>query len=459
MVKTKEVGGGMERIHVKDIMEELDGTLMGNAEAFFDSVSIDTRAVKPQGLYIGFKGERVDGNLLHGEAFKNGASVCILERAPEAVPEGKAVIVVKSTHRAILDLAMLYRARLSLKVIGITGSTGKTTTKDILHGMLSGTYKVFKTSGNFNNEIGLPLMIFSLDDSYDFAILEMGMSAPLEIHNLARVARPDIAIITNIGLSHIENLGSQENILRAKMEITDFFDEQSLLIYNGDDEYLSTIKETRYRRITGGFQRGDVLVRNLEVAKDSVRFTPSKGRRPVEIDMPGRHNALNGILCWIAARELSVPEEALEQVHVERSAMRMDLMELRRLTVINDCYNASPDSMKSGLDYLGTFVGRRVAILGTMRELGATAKESHQRVGRYAREKGIEVLLAVGEHAEDYRIGFGEEGFHGHRTVEEFSARLVELIEAQDTILLKASRGMAFERLLPLLEEFGGKQT
>lgn len=448
----------MKSIKLMEIVDKLGAEVYGSRETFFDSVSIDTRKIAENTLYIGFKGERVDGNLLYGDAFAKGASICIVENVPiEGVPEGKTLLKVSSTYRAILDLAYYYRQKLDVKVIGITGSTGKTSTKDILHAMLSTKYKVFKTSGNFNNEIGLPLMIFSLDDTYDFAILEMGMSAPLEIHNLARVAQPDIAIITNIGLSHIEYLGSKENILKAKMEITDFFHEKSLLVMNGDDEYLSTIRNKRYRILRGGLQHGDYLAKNIEIRKDGVTFTVNSGKEMISLDIPGKHNIQNGILCYIVAKELGISDKALKDVKVQKSSMRMDVIDLKNLTVINDCYNANPDSMKSALDYLASYAGRKVAILGTMRELGEESLESHKKVAFYAKSKKIDLVIAVGEFVKDMQEAYGEGNFIGFHTFEEASSRLSSLLLKNDTVLIKASRGMYFERFIPLLEEFGGK--
>lgn len=446
----------MRSINVMEIVEKLGAQLYGDPGAAFDSVVIDTRKVVSGSLYIGFKGERVDGNTLYPQAFAQGATVCLVENVPVGeIPKGCALLLVKSTHRAILDLAYFYRKSLPLKIIGITGSTGKTSTKDILHGMLSKKFRVFKTSGNFNNEIGLPLMILSLDESYDYAILEMGMSAPLEIHNLARVAQPDIAVITNIGISHIEFLGSQENILRAKMEITDFFRRDSLLVLNGDDEYLSTVKDKPYTILRGGLQNGDYVARNLQLQKAAVSFTVNKGKETITMDIPGKHNIHNGILCYIVAKSLGMTDAELHEIHVEKSKMRMDLLDLHRLTVINDCYNANPDSMKSALDYLSTLEGRKVAILGTMRELGNESLEAHQMVARFAKEKQIDTVMVVGEYAKAMMEILGENAL-GFATFEEAAAKLHEVLKPQDTVLLKASRGMAFERFLPILEEFGG---
>lgn len=449
----------MKTIYIKDIAEQLNAEILGNVEASFNAVFIDSRVVTEDSLFIGIKGERYNGNEHYLDAFHKGASVAIVEGVdPKDIPEGKAVLKVDSTYRAILDLAYYYRKQLRVKIVGITGSTGKTSTKDILHAMLSRKYQVFKTSGNYNNELGLPLMIFSLDDSYDFAVLEMGMSAPLEIHNLARVAQPDYAIITNIGLSHIENLGSQENILKAKMEITDYFKKESLLVVNGDDPYLNTVTGKNFRVLAGGIHKGDFIAKNIKLTQDAVSFSVNKGKDTIGLDIPGRHNVQNGILCYIIAHELGITDEELSQVQVTKSDMRLDVRRLPYVTVVNDCYNASPDSMKAALDYLSHFDGRRVALLGTMRELGSESEASHELVARYAKDKGIDTLLAVGEYSKLMVDAFGPNA-SGYTTFEEAQSFLERHIHQGDVVLVKASRGMYFERFLPKLTNFGGTGT
>ena len=448
----------MKTILVKEIVEHLDATLYGSAEASFDAVFIDSRIATENALFIGIKGEHFNGNEHYMDAFRNGASVAVVEEVEIGeIPKGKAVLKVKSTYRAILDLAYYYRKMLDLKIIGITGSTGKTSTKDILHGMLSKKYKVFKTSGNYNNELGLPLMIFSLDETYDFAILEMGMSAPLEIHNLARVAQPDIAVITNIGMSHIEFLGSQENILKAKMEITDFFDNDALLVLNGDDEYLRTIGDKPYRVVYGGLNRGDYIARNISIAEDYVEFTVNKNKEIIRMDIPGKHNVQNGILCYIVAKELGIKDEDLSHVSILKSSMRMDVIRLDHLTIINDCYNANPDSTKAAIDYLGNFKGRKVAVIGTMKELGEESLAAHESVAYYAKTRELDLFIAIGEYMEEMTSVYGE-GAVGYRTFEEAEKEILKHLKQEDVVLIKASRGMYFERFIPVLEQIGGKR-
>lgn len=450
----------MNNIKVKDIYKLLGAKVIGNEDSIFNSVSIDTREIKKDSLYIGLKGERVDGSDLYLEALKEGASVALIEKTPkEKLPKGKTVLVVENTRISILKLAEYYRKTLRTRVIGITGSTGKTSTKDILASILEKNYKVLKTKGNFNNEIGLPLMIFKLDDSYDFAVLEMGMSKRGEIDILAKVAKPEIAIITNIGLSHIEHLKTRENIFKAKMEIVNYFDKNNTLVVNGDDKYLNNLQDKNFKILSGGFEKGDFKLKDIKTLKEETHFKIESYPNEIKVNMPGRHNALNTLLALIVGNELGIDIKSFTEINVKKSDMRMDVIDFKGIYAINDCYNANPQSMKAAIDYLSTYRERKVAILGTMKELGKDSLSFHKEIAKYAKDKGIDVLLAVGEYSKEMEKSFkkDKDSFYGFRTFEEASARLSEIIKKDDVILIKASRGMYFERFIPLLEEFGGK--
>ena len=246
----------MEYISLEEILEAVQGELYHKGSNLnYNDICIDTRKLAAGNIYIAIKGEVYNGNDFVEEAVQKGALLCIVDEISFDINRVKnsTIIKVEDTKKALMSLAKYYRQKLHIKVIGVTGSTGKTTTKDLIAAALSSRYKVFKTKGNFNNEIGLPLMIFSLDSTYDIAVLEMGMSNLNEIHRLADVARPDIAVITNIGISHIENLGSRENILKAKLEITDFFNNNNILIVNGENDLLSNLESKKFNLIKVGF--------------------------------------------------------------------------------------------------------------------------------------------------------------------------------------------------------------
>ena len=280
----------------KEIVEAINGKVVVRGRENFNNVCIDTRKIQKDNIYIAIKGERFDGNKFVIDAFKKGASIAIVSEILfdiDKEEEAQTVILVDNTEKALLDLASFYRKKLGLKVVGVTGSCGKTSTKDLIAAFLSEKYKVFKTKGNFNNQIGLPLMILELDSTYDVAVLEMGMSDLGEIDVLAKCARPDIAVITNIGLSHIENLKTQENILKAKSEIFNYFDESNCLIINGEDKNLLKIKDKCFEILRIGYNHEyDVYAFNIILMEDNTTFSIQDNNQEIifNIPMAGKHN-------------------------------------------------------------------------------------------------------------------------------------------------------------------------
>ena len=368
------------------------------------------------------------------------------------------VIKVKDGNEALLSLAKYYRKKLGIKVVGITGSTGKTSTKDVVASFLSGKYKVFKTKGNFNNHIGLPLMILQLDSSYDVAVLELGMSHLGEIHRLAECARPDIALITNIGLSHIENLKTRENIFKAKMEITDFFDENNVLIVNGEDDFLPYIKNKKYKVIKTGYKdEFDFKGKNVVLNENSTSFTVEHNGEESDFNIPmvGAHNVLNSLLAVAAANELKVTFHEMKEglKNIEATSMRLEFIKKNGFEIINDCYNASPSSMKAAIDVLKNRKGsRKIAILGTMNELGEESENSHKLVGSYAKDK-VDILITTGKFKEAYKSGFEKDSIRIYNTKEEIIEDLKNIIQKDDVVLVKASRGIKFEDITKALEK------
>ena len=447
----------MEKLYLHEIARATGGKILfGNEDVYSESVVIDSRKVTENSLFIGIAGDIVDGNDYFLAAFEQGASIALIEKEVDVIPTGqKGLIQVASTKVAIAELAKYYKNRTltNTKFIAITGSVGKTTAKDMLSGMLSSRYKVFKTRGNYNNELGLPLMIFSMDSTYDFAVLEMGMSSFGEIHFLADIVRPQMALITAIGRSHIEILKTQANILKAKMEITDFFTEANTLFINGDDPLLSGIGDKPYRIVAAGITVGEYRARNISLEPgssefDVIRNDENLGR--IKLEIPGMHNVSNGILCFAAANTLGIQAEDLVNMTMDRTAMRLEETDFEHFTVINDAYNSSPESAKAGLDTLALREGRKVAIFGDMLELGDFASQAHIEVGSYARSR-VDVLIAVGDHAKDFGEGFGSQDFHGYPTYEDAVIALPNLLDPGDLVYLKASRALMFERFLNVL--------
>lgn len=445
----------------KEIVEAINGKVVVRGREGFNNICIDTRKIQKDNIYIAIKGERFDGNKFVIDAFKKGASIAIVSEILfdiENEEKVETVILVDDTEKALLDLASFYRKKLGLKVVGVTGSCGKTSTKDLIAAFLSEKYKVFKTKGNFNNQIGLPLMILELDSTYDVAVLEMGMSDLGEIDVLAKCARPDIAVITNIGLSHIENLKTQDNILKAKSEIFNYFDESNTLIINGEDKNLLKIKDKCFEILRIGYNHEyDVYAFNIILMEDNTTFSIQDNNQEIifNIPMAGKHNILNSMLAIAVAKKLNLSFEEMKLgiKNLEATSMRLEVIKKDKITIINDCYNASPDSMKSSIDVLTTYKkGRKVAILGTMNELGDEAINAHTEVGNYAKDK-VDLLIAIGSYKECFRKGYSLDSILTFEDKKDFTDDLKTIIKENDVILVKASRGMKFEEIVNSLEE------
>lgn len=452
------------KLAINEILESTNGKIILDGKEYnYESVETDTRKLKENSIFIALKGENFNGNDFILDAIKKGSTICIVSEIKfnkEDIPSGVTIIQVKDTKEALLLLSKAYREKLNIKIIGVTGSTGKTSTKDIIAAFLSDKYKVFKTKGNFNNEIGLPLMIFSLDETYDVAVLEMGMNNLGEIHNLANAAMPDIAVITNVGISHIENLKTRENILKAKMEVTDFFNKDNVLVINVDNDMLNTISKDKYEVVSIGMQENNAQVRgvNIVLEDNSIKFDiEDNGENVGTINLPmiGKHNVLNSLLAYVVGKKLDLKVGDMNKgiENLEATSMRLDIIKKDDFTIIDDCYNASPDSMKAAIDVLNSMNGKRkILILGTMRELGHESENAHRDVAKYAKEKNIDELIAVGEYSNMFKEGF-EKNILTFNTTEECSQNIGDLVQKGDIILIKASRGMKFEQIVKKLKE------
>lgn len=445
-----------------ELVEVINGEiLIDSKNNNFNSLCIDTRKIEKDNIFLAINGENFNGNSYVEGAFEKGASIAIIDEIlfnSEDMKNKGTIIKVNNTLDALLSLANYYRKKLGIKVVGVTGSTGKTSTKDLIAALLSDKYKVFKTKGNFNNQIGLPLMILELDSSYDVAVLEMGMSDLGEIHTLAKTALPDIGVITNVGLSHIENLKTRENILKAKMEITDFFNENNDLIVTGEDERLKNIESKCFKITKIGYNHEyEVYATNIILKEEETKFEVSLNGKHHKFTLPmaGKHNVLNAMLAISVANKLGVTLESMERgiVNLQATSMRLQVIKKEKFIIINDCYNASPDSMKSSLDVLNSYKsGRKIAILGTMNELGNEAFNSHKDVGEYATNK-VDKLVAIGNYKESFKDGFNGEDIEIYDTKEEFISNVQTLIKENDILLVKASRGMKFEDIVNYIEK------
>lgn len=446
----------------KEMLNAIDGEVIVQKEEInFNKLCIDTRKIEKDNVYLAIKGANFNGNDFAIKALEAGASIVIVDELNfnlNDIKENGNVIKVKNTREALLNLAKFYREKLGLKVIGVTGSTGKTSTKDLIAALLSAKYRVFKTKGNFNNDIGLPLMILELTSDIDVAVLEMGMSSLGEIELLAKVAKPDIGVITNVGLSHIENLKTQENILKAKMEITTFFGKDNVLIVNAEDELLRNISSDVFKVKKIGYNHEyDVYASNIILREEETEFLAHAfGEEAVfNLPMAGKHNVLNTMLAIEVSKSLNVSFEDMVRgvENLEATSMRLQVIKKQGLTIINDCYNASPDSMRSSLDVLSAYKNnRKIAILGDMYELGDESEKSHFEVGKYAKDK-VDTLIVIGKYIKNFKDGFNNDNIIMYNTKEECIKELENIIKLDDVVLVKASRGVKLENVVKKLEE------
>lgn len=454
----------MKNMTLANIAACCGGTYFGDEtekDTEVTGIAIDSRKVRKGGLFIPIQGERVDGHRFIPDVMEAGALACLSE---EPRTDVKPYILVDSTKEALKKTAAFYRQALGVKVVGITGSVGKTSTKEMIAAVLKEKFNVHKTAGNFNNEIGLPLTIFDILEEHEVAVLEMGISDFGEMHRLAEIANPDICVITNIGLCHLENLGSRDGVLKAKTEAFDHLRGEGIVILNGDDDKLSAIQEVNGKKtIRYGLQKGEACASEIcSLGMEGIRMKLhlNKEHKTVTIPIPGEHNIYNalaaacvGAVCGMELKDICRGIETAETI-----SGRSNLIHKNGITVIDDCYNANPISMRASIDVLSQAAGRKIAILGDMGELGEKERELHAGVGSYAAEKQIDRLLAVGELSEETvraakaAGGHSIEAFH-FDSKEELLKELLPCIKKGDTLLVKASHFMEFPKIVEALTD------
>lgn len=441
----------MEKLKLSEIAPYLGATY--NKDAEFDSVCIDTRKITKGCLFICIKGERFDAHQFADEALSFGASAVMIHSDIE--PNG-AYIKVDDTSKAMLSLSGYYRSKFDIPVIGLTGSVGKTTTKEFTHLVVSAKYNAIKTLGNLNNEIGVPQMLFQIDNSTEAAVIEMGMNHFGEISRLVNEVKPTIGLITNIGVSHIENLGSREGILKAKLELCEGLAEGAPLILNGDNDMLQTVKDEHHKVVFYGIENGEFKAENIVETDNSTSFDVAYYGKKQHITIPtiGIHNVYNALAAFAVGYFLNVePQAAADALGTYVPAgMRQKVVDVDGITSIEDCYNASPDSMRAALKTLSNIKGnKKIAVLGDMLELGDYAKTAHTEVGKAVAENKIDYLLAYGNDAKFYVDGAKQDGVENaflFDDKEKLSEMLLNIATKGDAILFKGSRGMKLEDVI-----------
>lgn len=419
------------------------------------SVTIDSRKAAPGYIYVAIKGERFDGHDFIPQSYENGA-LCVISDRP--IDTDKPYIIVKDTLCALRDLAEFYRGLFDIPFVAVTGSVGKTTTKELIAGVLGVHFNVHKTQGNFNNQTGVPQTIFGLNELHTAAVVEMGTNHFGEIAALAKIVHPDICVFTNIGEAHIEYLGSRQGILKAKSEMIEFMRPDGIIIANGDDDMLITLKDKYDCVRTFGlgehndYRAKDIISHGL-LGTEFTAVYP-KGELKLAIHVPGRHMVYNA-LCALAVGD-ALGMNALELMrgingYVSTSG-RMDIREQGDYTVIADAYNASPTAMRSAIDVLKLAEGRKVAILGDMFELGENEAALHRQTGEYAKNAGIDLIICVGGLSKDTFEGAKGTGREYFETVDELISALPRLLKKGDSVLVKASHGMHLDRVIEAIK-------
>ena len=450
----------MENIKASVLLNGLAAGTLDFGDAEVSLVTTDSREVCPGCIFVAFPGEKFDGHDFAAKALENGALCVVVNHPVEGVPAEKSVVCADSYH-AMMVMGANYRSQFHPKVVGVTGSVGKTTTKQMCYAAIEGFGNTIKTEGNQNNELGLPRTMFRIGKDTEYAVVEMGMSHLGEIERLSKCARPDVGIITCIGVSHIGNLGSQENICKAKLEICSGLAEGAPLVLNYDDKFLRAAKLPDHVRpvwFSLVDENADVCALSIRQEPDGMSFVledQEEGTFMVKIPAMGRHNVANALAAYCAATRLGCDARKVIQglSNFEQTGRRQKVVQSKGVTVIEDCYNANPDSMKAALAMFREFPCKhRFALLGDMLELGGLSREAHEELGRLAADSSLYCLVTYGEQAKRTAVVAAAKGLktlHATNYREAADALLNRMLPG-DALLVKASRGMALEKVLEI---------
>lgn len=442
-------------------MAESVDSFVQYADVQINGVTIDSRKIEAGQLFIPFKGERTDGHQYVADAIKKGAAAAFWQKDVPNPPENLPLIFVEDSLTAIQALAKSYLQQLSVKVVGITGSNGKTSTKDMTTSLLSLKYKVQKTEGNYNNHLGLPLTVLGLEEETDIAVLEMGMSGRGEIDFLSRLAEPDIVVITNIGESHMQDLGSREGIAEAKLEILNGLKDKGRFVYFGDEPLLSSrMKDSTIDAKTFGMNpSNDLYPLHIEALDNGSAFHINKIADSFELPVLGNHNILNALAAMLVAEYFNIPFEEMNKglQSLKLTNMRMELVEGNAgVKIINDAYNASPTSMLAAIDVLKKLPGykQKIAVLGDMLELGDKEEAFHYEMGEHL--EGIDYVLTYGKLgnfiAEGAKTVLSEDQVFSFQEKQSLIETLASYLNEETVVLVKASRGMKLEEIVKAIQ-------
>ena len=448
------------------LAETVNGELYGEPAAIASALTTDSREVTDGAIFVAIRGENSDGHTYIAKAASMGAACILCDRMPEELPSCPLILTADSV-KALGLFAKAYKQQIAPLTVAITGSIGKTTTKEFVGAVLSEHYTTLKTPGNFNNHLGMPLTMLSLTEAHNCAVLEMGMSARGEIEYLSKLANPKIAVITTIGTSHIEHLGSREGIRDAKMEITLGMEQGGALVLDGDEPLLANIAGAHYVSLAN--PDAEYYISNIQQTETGSIFDLKAGGevyRQIEIPVIGAHNVKDAAYAFAVGCLADMNEAEIRRglLNFRQTGMRQNFYELNGLWVIEDCYNAAPESMQASLKVLSSVAktksGRKIAVLGEMRELGSYSPEGHYAVGKAAANEQVDLLFTFGKDALNIAKGALENGLTASQIVsvesldtpEAMADAICDLTVAGDVLLFKASRGVKLERVIALLK-------
>ena len=435
-------------------------------ETLIERIETDSRTISEGSLFVALRGEVFDGHKYVASALEKGAAYALVDKGDE---NDSRLIFCKDTEQGFLDIAGAYRDQFDVKLVGITGSVGKTTTKEMIAAVLESKFKTLKNEGNLNNRVGMPKTLFNLNDEHECAVIEMGMNQFGEISDLTRRAKPDVAVITNIGVQHIEFLGSREGILKAKMEIREGMKEGSPLILCGDDDLLGSFEDERFRIIRYGIDNKScpITAEDVQESVGETTFTLcADGKKmPARIPTFGRHNVLNALAAYAVGKEFGMEDEEIIAAlnNYVPSGMRQRVVEFKGMTIVEDCYNCGPDSLKAAISAFAIMPceGRKIMVLGDMLELGDYANQLHAECGQWAAEKGVDHVFCCGELSKHTYQGFLEKGGKSavhHLKRDDMGEQILseiknKNIKAGDILWFKASHGVHLEDIIKRIYE------
>lgn len=446
------------KLKLSEIYDFFKNEYLKDSDVFVTGVSIDTRTINPGDIFFAIKGENFDGHTFVNKALEAKAVAAVCSKKVDYSDD--KIIYVENTLKALQDLARYYRLSLNIPFVSVTGSNGKTTTKEYINAALSSSFKIGCTKGNLNNQTGVPLTIFSIDEDSKAAVIEMGMNNMGEISKLASIVIPHIAVITNIGTSHIGRLGSRENIFIAKTEVLNYINNGFLVVNSDDDMLSSLVTNDKYTVIRTGIKADnlDYAAKNIVLNEDNTYSFTVRDTR-IKLSIPGIHNVNNALLAFAVADILKADRNKAGKAlgSCVNQKMRTQISDINGYVVINDAYNANYDSMRASIDILKKYRNRRVAVLGDMLELGEYEKVLHEKTGEYLAESGIDILIAVGKNAANYKKGalnngMNEDNIFIYDDLIQAKRFIKDIIYKGDSILIKGSRGSSMEKIMEIFE-------